>query len=166
MEGDLEPYGSYNALANENRKLGSTIEQLRNQLRREYNTSNRLRRLRNQYRLTAEELSYQVTQLLNESKEQWETGSSDDENTRVSSAKRIEEEPQVNGSVATSQGHNKYYSDVPDFHGITKNGTPGDFIRGRNLELVGCYFRQNRLEFITYVTSTSLLLLISLRLAV
>ena len=48
---------------------------------------------------------------------------------------------------------------------ITKNGTPGDFICSRNSELVQCYFQQNRLESITYVTTKSLLLLILLRLA-
>ena len=116
-EGDLEPYGSYDALAQENQKMGTTIERLRNQLRREYVVSNRLRRLRNQYRLTTEELSDQVTQLLSESQEQGEIGSSDGEKKGLSSLQRIEEEPEVNGPVAASQGYNKYYPDVPEFHG-------------------------------------------------
>ena len=97
--------------------MGSTIEQLRNQLRQEYDTSSRLHRLRNQYRSTAEELSDQVTKLVNESKEQGETGSSNGEKKGLSLLQRIEEEPEVNGPVAASQGYNKYYPDVPDFHG-------------------------------------------------
>ena len=116
-EGDLEPYGSYDALAQENQNMGSTIERLRNQLRREYNVSNLLRRLRNQYRLTTEKLSDQVTQLLSESQEQGEIGSSDGEKKGLSLLQRIEEEPEVNGPVAASQGYNNYYPDVPEFHG-------------------------------------------------
>ena len=102
--------------------MESTIEQLRNQLRQEYDTSYRLRRLRNQYRSTAEELSDQVIQLLNESKEQGETGSSNGEKKVSSLLQRIEEEPEVNGPVAASQGYNKYYPDVPDFHGDHEKG--------------------------------------------
>ena len=49
---------------------------------------------------------------------------------------------------------------------ITKIGTPGDFICSRSSELLHCYSQHNRLESITYVTAASLMLLISLSLAV
>ena len=115
--GDLHPYGSYDALAKETRNFESAIEQFRNQLRREYDTPNRPRRLRNRYRSTTRELSDQVFQLLNESKEQGETVSSGRKKKGLSLLQHIEEETEVNGPVAASQGNNNFYPDVLEFRG-------------------------------------------------